>query len=188
MTLTLDDLDGCFEGVIPSIIATVSEEGIPNISYLSDVVQVDARHVALSNQFFGKTGANLRAVPRATILLVDGRGGAQYRLETLFIRSETSGEVFDRMAMHLTASSAQVGMADVMRLKAVDVFHVTAISQVPAEAHWQRQAPEPRRIDLHAAPRIGAAVSDAMELGEIVDAVLDGVMREIGCHAASVLL
>ena len=64
MTLRLSDLSACFEGVIPSIIATASADGMPNISYLSHVVQVDADHVALSNQFFAKTAANVRANPK----------------------------------------------------------------------------------------------------------------------------
>lgn len=101
MTLSLNNLGACFEGVIPSIISTVSGDGVPNISYLSHVVQVDDVHVALSNQFFDKTAANLSAMPRAAILLVDGGTGEQYRLETLFIRSETSGAVFERVATQL---------------------------------------------------------------------------------------
>lgn len=188
MNLTLDDLAACFEGVIPSVISTVSGAGKPNISYLSHVVRVDALHVALSNQFFGKTGANLKDIPRAMILLVDGRTGEQYRLETLFVRSETAGPVFERTALHLNASSAQIGMADVMRLRAVDVFLVTAVTRVPTDAHGELEA-APRRIaDLCAAARIGESLSDATDLGEIVEAVLDGLMRELGCHAASVLL
>ena len=60
MTIRLRDLHACFEGVIPSIIATASQDGVPNISYLSHVAFVDDEHVALSNQFFSKTAANIR--------------------------------------------------------------------------------------------------------------------------------
>ena len=52
MTIRLRDLGACFEGVIPSILATASADGVPNISYLSHVEFVDDAHVALSNQFF----------------------------------------------------------------------------------------------------------------------------------------
>ena len=57
MTISLRDLSACFEGVIPSIISTVSSDRIPNISYLSHVALIDDAHVALSNQFFSKTAA-----------------------------------------------------------------------------------------------------------------------------------
>lgn len=188
MTIALNDLESCFEGVIPSVISTVSSTGVPNISYLSHVVQVDNDHIALSNQFFGKTGTNLRAVPRATILLIDGLTGAQYRVETLYVRSETSGPVFERVASHLIASSAQVGMADVMLLRAVDIFRVITVVQVPSETQGERDQHETGDIDIRATARIGTAISEATELGEVIDALLDGLMRELRCHAASVLL
>ena len=111
MTIRLKSLSACFEGVVPSIIATASPDGIPNISYLSHVALVDDAHVALSNQFFSKTAANIRANPLAALLLVDPRDGAQYRLAVTFERSLDSGVLFDDMAAQLRASSAQLDMA-----------------------------------------------------------------------------
>jgi adenylate cyclase len=34
----LDRLSACFEGVIPSVVATAAADGTPNVSYLSHVV------------------------------------------------------------------------------------------------------------------------------------------------------
>ena len=84
MTLGLDDLASCFEGVIPSVVATAAADGTPNVSYLSHVIKVDDRHIALSNQFFAKTAANVRANRRASALVVDGLRGDQYVLGLLW--------------------------------------------------------------------------------------------------------
>ncbi len=188
MTTELSQLADCFEGVIPAVISTVSGEGIPNISYLSHVVRVDDQRIALSNQFFGKTSANLKAVPHAAVVVVDGRSGNQFLLDVTYLRSETSGAIFARVAGHLKASSAQVGLSDVMHLRAVDIFQVLSVTQVPSQPRWERDATLTHPIEMGAAARIGAAVSDAEDLGEIIDTLLDGLMRELGCHAACLLL
>lgn len=186
MTLRLTDLDACFEGVVPAVIATLSADGVPNISYLSHVARVDDRHIALSNQFFGKTAANLQAVPRATILFVDGRSGHQFRAETLFVRSEKAGPVFDHVAAQLAATSAQVGMADVAHLRAVDIFLVTALSLVPSPV----DAPLPLRpaATLEETAEAIRAISAADNLGDTVEAVLSAVLALTASDAASVFL
>ena len=70
-TFTLADLQACFEGAIPAIIATASADGVPNVTYLSRVTLVDDERVALSNQFFSKTAKNLVENPRASVLVLD---------------------------------------------------------------------------------------------------------------------
>src|SRR5689334_4967021 len=102
--IKLADLQACFEGVIPSIVATAAADGTPNISYLSQVVRVDAEHVGLSNQFFSKTAANIRENPHAAVLLVDARTGDQYRLSVTFVESRGGGEVL-RSEEHTSDSS-----------------------------------------------------------------------------------
>mgnify|MGYP006172380141 CR=1 FL=1 len=72
MTITVDAIRGCLEGVIPATVATCSPDGTPNISYVSQVHYVDSAHVALTFQFFNKTHQNVLANPRATHKL-DGR-------------------------------------------------------------------------------------------------------------------
>ena len=109
--IRLRDLDDCFEGVIPSIIATSAADGVPNIAYLSHVVRVDEAHIALSNQFFAKTTANLRANPLASLLVVSARDGRQFRLDVTWVETREDGPLFERIAHQLHASSAQVGMA-----------------------------------------------------------------------------
>lgn len=188
MTPELRHLSPCFEGVIPSIIATAAADGTPNISYLSHVVLVDDERVALSNQFFSKTAANIRANPVAAVLIVDPRDGAQYQLTVVFERSVDSGELFAQMAVQLRASSAQVGLGEVMQLRGVDIYRVESVRAVPSPAAAVA-APAP-----DAGPRLAAAaalvrkIAEASDVGSIVDIVLDGLLELLGFGNAMLLL
>lgn len=189
MSLRLSDLGACFEGVIPSIIATAAADGMPNISYLSHVVRVDETHVAISNQFFAKTAANVRANTKATLMLVDGLTGAQFTLDIAFCRSIDSGALFDRIAGQLKASSAQVGMAEVMRLRSADLFRVERIESVPGPIEAGGAAPVARpAVDLGVLADAAAAVGAQPGAGEIIDGLLDAVRRVLGYGTAIVLL
>jgi hypothetical protein len=48
VTKRIEELAPCFQGIIPSIIATCGRDGEPNVTYLSQVYYVDAKHVAMS--------------------------------------------------------------------------------------------------------------------------------------------
>lgn len=187
MSLRLSDLSTCFEGVIPSIIATASADGMPNISYLSHVVRVDEEHVALSNQFFAKTAANVRANPYVTLILVDGLTGDQYLLDIAFVRSVDVGELFDRIARQLKASSAEVGMSDVMRLKSADIFRVYGIEKVLSPVDTTLPTAGHAPISL---PSLSAAIKaiERAEADEIIDSLLAGVQRLLGYDNALVLI
>jgi adenylate cyclase len=174
LSLSLPDLAACFEGVIPSVVAASAADGAPNIAYLSHVAMVDPQRVAISNQFFAKTAANVRANPRAALLLVDGRSGRQFALDLLWERSVDRGEVFDRIERDLRASSAQVGLGDVMRLKAIDIFKVLEIAPCPSAAPEIAGAdaegpPHPSLRELNAALATIAAQTSAEGL---IDALL----------------
>lgn len=186
MSLRLADLAACFEGVIPSIIATAAADGMPNVSYLSHVVRVDDDHVALSNQFFAKTAANVRANPQVMLILVDGLTGAQYQLDIGFVRSVDAGPLFGRIARQLKASSAQVGMAEVMRLRSADIFRVHAIEPVPSPGGM---APPPRAMpDVVALARAAAAIERQVSAEGIIDSLLAGLRQILGCDHALVLV
>lgn len=187
MTPTLAGLDACFEGVVPSIIATQAPDGTPNISYLSHVARVDDRHVALSNQFFSKTAANLRANPRAGLIVVDALTGLQYRLDVVYLRTETDGPLFERMAADLRATSAQLGMAEVMRLRGVDIYRVDAIRALRSPV---ARAPVPTIAAdrLAAVAAVGAVIAAATTLGALLDGMLASLREQFGFQHAMVLL
>ena len=186
MSLRLADLSACFEGVIPSVIASASADGMPNASYLSHVVRVDHEHVALSNQFFAKTAANVRANPKVTLILVDGLTGDQFLLDIGFVRSVDAGLLFDKIARQLKASSAQVGMSDVMRLRSADIFRVHQIERVPSPVETVSTGRDP--ISLPALSEAVKGIERHEEADEIIESLLCSVQRVFGYSNALVLI
>ena len=128
--IALRDLAPCFEGAIPSTIATASADGIPNVTYLSKVHFVDDEHVGLSDQFFSKTNRNLAENPYACVLVFDPGTYDQYRLLVRYERSERQGRLFDRVDRDIEAIAALTGMTGVFRLRAVDIYRVLEIEPV----------------------------------------------------------
>lgn len=189
--MKLADLTDAFEGVIPSIIATLDADGMPNVSYLSQVFMVDDRHVALSNQFFSKTAANVSQTGRAALLLVDGRTGDQFALDLVFERAVESGELFDRMEAHLNALCAHDGrgMAEVMKLRGADVYRVESLRPTPSFVG--PAAPEPDRPTpadrLLASSRVAQALAAQADPEAALDVTLDALVRELGFANAMVL-
>ena len=178
--VALAELEACFEGVIPSIIATCSGDGTPNISYLSHVAMVDARHVALSNQFFSKTARNIRENPTAALLVVDARDGTQYRLDIRFVGSREEGTVFDDVAAQLRASSAQIGMSDVMKLRAVDIYAVEDIRRLPVPESREAPAASSERNHLTLAMQLVRKLAEATEIESLVDVTMNDLSDAFG--------
>lgn len=187
--MRLRDIRDCFEGVIPSIIATCDPQGIPNISYLSQVYYVDDGRVALSNQFFSKTAANVRATGRATVLVVDARSGAQHVLSVAFESSVEAGEVFERMAAHLRAISSQHGMEKLMELKSADIYRVLDCRAVPGGASPASEMPASGAEEkLAAAARLSAWIGAEPDADCMLDRALDGIVAEFGFRNLMVLV
>jgi adenylate cyclase len=123
----------CLEGVWPALIATADARGEPNVTYLSKVFYVDEDHVALSNQFFSKTVANLRVNPRAEITLLEPSTLRHVRLDVEYERSIDSGELFDRASAEIDAIASMMNAESVFRLRALDVFRFRSAFVVPSD-------------------------------------------------------
>jgi GAF domain len=138
LTVPLENIALCFEGIIPSTICSCSREGIPNLTYLSIVHLLDPRHVGLSYQFFNKTRRNVMENPMVQVVVVSPETLHQYRLSLCYERTETEGPTFDRMKSGLDAVASQTGMSQVFRLRGVDIYRVLDCrrfdSQAPAES------------------------------------------------------
>lgn len=128
--MKLSSIGRCFQGVIPSIIASADKNGLPNVTYVSQVHYVDEKHVALSQQFFNKTRRNVAENPNATAEVYDPVTMQAYHLRLRFLRSETSGALFDTMKMRIEAIASHTGMKGVFRLIAADIFEVIRVEKV----------------------------------------------------------
>jgi uncharacterized protein len=133
MAILPDEIKAAMQGVIPSHVVTCSHDGTPNASAISQVYYVDADHVALSHQFFNKTKRNLEENPRAMAWVISPETFEAWDLELEFVRSETSGPIFDIMEMQIEAIASMVGMKGIFKLRAADVFRVIAVSKAVGE-------------------------------------------------------
>ncbi|HVY66078.1 MAG TPA: GAF domain-containing protein [Gammaproteobacteria bacterium] len=170
MTLTVDAIRECLEGAIPAVIATCASDGTPNVSHLSQVQYVDSEHVALSYQFFNKTRQNVLADPRATVLVAHPATAARYRMRLRYLRTETSGPLFENMKAKLAGIASHTGMSGVFRLLGADVYRVLDVETVPGDT----LPPEPPRRNMLSALRACAeAMRGARGLDELLDRTLE---------------
>lgn len=126
-----EEAKGAMMGAMPSFISSCGEDGKPNVAYLSQVWFVDDTHIAVSHQFFNKTARNIGQNPVACIRAVHPMTFARWVFDVRFDRSETEGALFDEMDMALEAIASQTGMSGVFKLKAADVYEVTAVRTIP---------------------------------------------------------
>src|SRR5262245_20985230 len=110
---TLASLWRCFDGIVPSTVATCDLAMVPNVSWISNVRVVDAKHVALSRQFFNKTIRNLLQNPKALLIVFDPVSLLQHRLRLHFVHSETQGQLFEAMAARIDVIASHTGMRGV---------------------------------------------------------------------------
>jgi uncharacterized protein len=122
-----EELLTAMEGVIPSPFSTVSDEGVPNVSYVSQVFYVDENHVAISNQFFNKSLKNVYSNGKATINITRPSDFKAWYLKLKHVETHSEGELFDKMKMQLEAIASMIGMEDVFHLNAAEVFKVILI-------------------------------------------------------------
>lgn len=174
MTPTLGMLRRCFEGAVPSAIATCAPDGTPNVTYLSQVHFVDEAHVALTYQFFNKTRENVLQNARATVQVVDPESAAHYRLHLTYLSTETAGPLFESMKAKLAAIASHTGMSKVFRLLGSDIYRVERIEAVPGDVPF----PVAPKLDLLSGLRSCLAdLAGCPDLAQLLDNTLEGLDR-----------
>jgi len=183
--LTLDNIRNCFEGVLPSSVATSSSDGTPNLTLVSQVHYVDASHVALSFQFFNKTHKNVLVNPRVTATLIDPETAQQYRLQLHFVSTETSGPVFESMKAKLAGIASHTGMSGVFRLQGSDIYRVLQINAVPGRT----LPPKPHQRNLLSSMRSCCrTVNESTDLASLLDRTLASLESDFDIGHSMILM
>ncbi|HEX5611150.1 MAG TPA: GAF domain-containing protein [Burkholderiales bacterium] len=185
MTITVDAIRGCLEGVIPSTVATCAPDGTPNISYVSQVHYVDSSHVALTFQFFNKTHANVLANPHATVFAIDPQSGARYELALEYLRTETEGPIFESMKAKLAGIASHSGMAGVFRLRGSDVYRVRSVTPL---AGRHLPAPTPRRNLLASLRACSQVFERCTDLSTLLENLLSALETRFDIRHSMVLM
>ena len=174
LTVPLERIAPCFEGIVPASVCSCSREGLPNVTFLSIVHRLDETHVGLSFQFFNKTRKNTQENPRAQVIVVAPGSADQYRLDLRYLRTETDGPAFDRMRVRLEAVASQTGMGRVFRLRGVDVYEVLDCRPVNQESRSEILPQAERMRELEAlTERLGSCESLDALLSTALEALAD---------------
>ncbi|MDV6215207.1 pyridoxamine 5'-phosphate oxidase family protein [Mucilaginibacter sp. L3T2-6] len=123
-----NDMLPAMQSVVPSTMATVSADGIPNLTYISQVFYVDDNHVAISFQYMNKSWKNINENPNITMILTHPVTIKMWKMNLVFEEIKYDGPVFDNMDMQLTAIASMYGMADRFKLKAALICRATDIT------------------------------------------------------------
>lgn len=126
----LQEMMPAFEGVLPAVVATASADGIPNVTYISQLHYVNDQHVALSRQFFNKTARNVTENPFLQIIIICPVSYNVYKILLRFIESQASGELFEKMKLQLEIIAGVQGMTEVFNLLSADVYEIIEIERI----------------------------------------------------------
>jgi adenylate cyclase len=169
MAPTLDTIRDCLEGGVPSTVVTCSADGIPNVAYITQVHFVDSSHIALSFQFFAKTHQNVLVNPHAEVAVIDPITGARYHMEAQYLRTETSGALFESMKARLAGIASHVGMSEVFRLQGADVYRVLGMVRVSRD---ELPRPSPRINVVSALRRVLEPIPRIADLATLFEETL----------------
>lgn len=182
--ISLDALRECLEGATPGVVATVSAAGVPNVAYLSQVQYVDRAHLALSFQFFSKTRANVLENPRVQVALIHPVTAARFVVSAEYLRTESSGPLFESMKARLAGIASHQGMSDVFLLRGADIYKVRSVRCV----HGRLPPATPER-NLLAALRTASGRFERVDgLDGAVTALLDACEHDFGIRQVMVWL
>lgn len=126
-SLITSEIQNALQGIVPSVMATTSPDGMPNLTYISQAHFVDDNHLAISWQFFNKTWRNLQTNTNFSVVVTAPQNWAMWKINLHFEELLKDGELFDEMEIALEAIASMQGAADVFKLAAVLMCEIVSI-------------------------------------------------------------
>jgi adenylate cyclase len=195
VSFCLEAMTSCFQGIIPAMLFTCSKDGVPNAAFLSHVDYVDPTHVALSFQFFNKSRRNIAENPNALVHLLDPDTSEGWSLRLRFVRSETSGPLFDRMHLRIEAIASYSGLKGIFKLLAADVYEVLTVERLPEEGGRAETAAKKSdrpafdaAFTMKALQDLSTRINSAANLERLLDSILEGLEALFGFNHSMILL
>jgi adenylate cyclase len=171
LSIPLESIMPCLQGVFPSWVTTCSADGVPNTTIVSIVHYVDSERVALTRQFMNKSRGNLDENPQAQVIVVSPANGDQFALDLHYVRTETAGAIFDAVETNLDAIASMMGMTGVFRLRGVDIHSVLACEPFGGSTPLVGE----RRIERDMLPLLDEFIRRLSNCIEYADAVRVGL-------------
>ncbi len=186
LSVPLEGIETCFEGVIPTPFCTCSSSGMPNVTYLSVVHRLDSNHVALSFQFFNKSRRNLLENPKAQILLVEPATFRQFQLDLVYEATLTEGPIFERLRVNLDAVASQIGMSHIFSLSGADIFQVLTCWAVAG--NFPAEDAQPGADYLRGLDALTERLATCNDLDALLTASLEALSSFFGYNHSFVLV
>ncbi|APW44346.1 GAF domain-containing protein [Rhodoferax saidenbachensis] len=183
--LTLGAVRASLQGAIPTVMATCSSDGVPNVAYISQAFYVDERHLALSFQFLNKTRQNILANPHASLLVLHPVTAQFHRINIRYLRTETQGPLYESMKAQLAGIASHTGMASVFHLRGSDIYEVQNIDAMDCDTLPE---PAPQFNMLSAVRRSSERLARCSSLDELLNATLISLTDFVGVRHAMVLM
>jgi len=114
-----------FNKVTTVVLSTATGDGIPNAVPINAKKILDAETIIISDQFFSKTLANMKANPRVSIMYWQGLEGYQLKGNVKIV---TSGPIYEEVARSIDDYAARTKMP--LKSKGAVIFKVEEIYSV----------------------------------------------------------
>ncbi len=112
------------------ILATSTNDGVPNVVPIHSKNIIDDETILISNQFMGKTLANLRANPKVAITFWDKIEGYQIKGDCTY---ETSGKLYEETAEFVETYGKSIKYP--LSSKGILIIKITGIYNVSPGPH-----------------------------------------------------